>query len=849
MSLQTRTFLLRYGGAVVCIALAVLLRLALEPVIGGYLPIATLYGAVAFIVWFGGYRPALLATVLGYVACDLLFVEPRTEGLGPGVRKLVGLILYLLSCGIIIAVGEAMHIARRRSGFQQRQLEQEAGQRKQAEQDQEQLLQQLREKLTERKRAEEEIVRFNRELRSRADKLQTVLDLVPVGVGIAYDPACRRIIHNPYTSELLGVPAWQNASLSGLIGERPNSYAIYRDGRELPADELPMQIAGTGVEVRDLDVDLVRVGGDTRKLLCFARPLFDAEGHVRGSVGAFLDVTARRAMEEALRQSEARLTHDLEAMTRLQALSTRLMTYDDLRTALADVLENAIWTSRADFSNIQVLNPGTGALEIVAQRGFGQDFLDYFREVREEDDSACARAMKSGESIAIEDVQLEPSFEPHRAIAAAAGFRAVQSTPLESRTGTILGMLSVHFRQPHRVSERDQRLLDLNARHVADFLARLRFEEALKEADRRKDEFLATLAHELRNPLAPIRNALQILRLSSDPRVLEQARIMMERQMGQMVRLIDDLLDVSRITRGKVQLRKERVVLAAVVQNAVEACRPLIGSCGQELIVTLPPEPIFLDADPTRLTQVFSNLLNNSARDSDRGARIDLSASRQGKEVVVKVKDTGIGIPLDMVPRVFELFTQAHRGEQRSQGGLGIGLTLVKRLVEMHGGDIQARSAGRGHGSEFIICLPLLETAAGPSSPADARIDDRPIKSRILVVDDLEDSAESLAMLLRLLGCEVFTAHDGLEAVEAATEFAPDVVLLDIGLPKLDGYEVCRRIRELPHGRETILVAVTGWGQEEDRRKAQEAGFDQHMVKPVEPAAIEKLLKGLTIRR
>jgi signal transduction histidine kinase/DNA-binding response OmpR family regulator len=695
-----------------------------------------------------------------------------------------------------------------------------------------------------------ELRKLHSESKRRADELQTILDILPIGVAIAHDPQCRRITHNPYMSEILSVPAWANASLTAPEIERPNTFTNYRNGIEVPTSELPMQLASTGVEVRDLELDLVCQGRDPRSMLYHARPLFDEQGQVRGSVGVCLDITDRKRAEAQLRASEQRLAAELEAMSRLHALSSRLMAVVDVRTALDDLLENAILSCEADFGNVQVYNPQIKALEIVVQRGFQRDFLDYFLTVRVDDGSACALAMKSGERIVIEDVQEDPAFEPHRSIAAVADFRGVHSTPLKDRNGSVIGMLSVHFRQPHRSSEREQRLLDLYARHASDLIERNRFEEALKEANHRKDEFLATLAHELRNPLAPILNALQIIRLSPNPQTWADARSMMERQLGQMVRLIDDLLDVSRITRGKVLLQRERVELATIVRNAVEACRPLIESCGHELHVSLPPKPLFLDADSTRLTQVFSNLLNNAAKYSDWGAHINLTAERKGKEVVVGVKDTGIGIAPDMLPKVFEWFTQVHRDQKRSHGGLGIGLTLVKRLVEMHGGAIQASSDGPGKGSHFVVRLPLLVSAVDANSQPveDSQSSPSPVKSRILVVDDLKDTAESLAMFLRFMGNEVRIAYDGEEAVDAAAEFHPNLALLDIGLPKLDGYEVCRRIRQLPLGSEMVLVAVTGWGQEEDRRKAKEAGFDHHMIKPVACEAVEKLLQSLPVQ-
>ena len=368
-------------------------------------------------------------------------------------------------------------------------------------------------------------------------------------------------------------------------------------------------------------------------------------------------------------------------------------------------------------------------------------------------------------------------------------------------------------------------------------------EQALREADRKKDEFLATLAHELRNPLAPIRNGLQLMKLAgNDEEAVEQARSMMERQLEQMVRLVDDLMDVSRITRGKVELRKQRLQLAAVVSSAVEACRPLIDQMGHELTVTLPKHPVVVDADLTRLAQVFANLLNNAAKYSDRGGRIWLTVEQQGSDAVVSVRDTGIGIPAANLTSIFDMFSQVDRSLEKSQGGLGIGLTLVKRLIEMHGGRIEAKSEGLGQGSEFVVWLPVVvEALATPIENVDDRAGSKS-SLRILIVDDNKDAADSSGMLLTTMGNVTHLAYDGHEGIEVAERVRPEVILLDIGLPKLNGHETCRRPREQPWGKGIVLIAVTGWGQEEDRRRSHEAGFDHHMVKPVDPLALNKLL-------
>ena len=371
--------------------------------------------------------------------------------------------------------------------------------------------------------------------------------------------------------------------------------------------------------------------------------------------------------------------------------------------------------------------------------------------------------------------------------------------------------------------------------------------EALREADRRKDEFLAMLAHELRNPLAAIRNAVQILlRTDGDARTVRSASEILDRQVGHMVRQVDDLLDVSRISQGKIELRKERTELVPVVNHAIEATRPHCESLGHELTVTLPRNPVYVHGDPIRLAQVVGNLLNNACKFTDKGGRIWLTVEQEGEQAVVRVRDTGMGIAADQLGRIFEMFAQVDTSLESSRSGLGLGLTLVKNLVEMHGGTVEARSAGVGQGSEFVVRLPLLSgpLPALPREPAVVQ----PVSTvprRILVVDDNRDSADSLAMLLKLTGHDVHTAHDGLEAVEAAATFQPDVILLDIGMPRLNGYEAARRIREQQRHKGLTLVALTGWGQEEDRRRSEEAGFDSHLVKPVDLAALTKLLAEL----
>jgi len=379
-------------------------------------------------------------------------------------------------------------------------------------------------------------------------------------------------------------------------------------------------------------------------------------------------------------------------------------------------------------------------------------------------------------------------------------------------------------------------------------------EESLREDDRRKDEFLATLAHELRNPLAPLRNALEVMRLDPDNRELfAHLNEIMERQLGHLVRLVDDLLDVSRITRGKIELRSERLDVAKVVESAQETSRPLIEAGNHQLSVQLPEHAAFVVGDLTRLAQVVANLLNNAAKYTPPNGQIGLSVEPCNGEVLIRVRDNGLGIPPAMLPRVFNMFTQVERTRDHAQGGLGIGLTLVRRLVEMHKGRIEAFSEGTGKGSEFVIHLPLATEALEPhqlDGALDSHLHDGTVRPRlrVLVVDDNLDSLTSLAMLLRMSGDAVRTASDGTAALEVAKSFRPEVVLLDLGLPGMDGYEIGRRIRKMPESKSAILVAQTGWGQDDDRRRSAEAGFDAHLVKPVDPAELQKILESLPKR-
>jgi signal transduction histidine kinase/ActR/RegA family two-component response regulator len=396
-----------------------------------------------------------------------------------------------------------------------------------------------------------------------------------------------------------------------------------------------------------------------------------------------------------------------------------------------------------------------------------------------------------------------------------------------------------------RVAERQRQLEREMSERMAVAQERLHLVDQLRQADRRKDEFLATLAHELRNPLAPLSNAIELWGLvKNSPEQLEELREMMQRQLRQMTRLIDDLLDVSRISRGKIALRTEHVDLRILVTTAVDAVKPIIAANNQRLEIALPDEPVFVQADATRVSQVIGNVLHNAAKYTAESGEIWVRMTHESASAWISIRDTGCGIPPDLLASIFEMFQQVDQTLDRAQGGLGIGLTLAKRLVEMHGGSIDAKSDGPGRGSEFVISLPVdssQEASAGAPAPIASAPSDLPHR-RILVVDDMHESAQTLARMLRAIGQDVATAHDGQAALKYVGESKPEVVFLDIAMPGMNGYEVARRIRALTQIGPPVLIALTGYGQDDDRRRAREAGFDFHLTKPTSIEQLTSLL-------
>ncbi len=416
--------------------------------------------------------------------------------------------------------------------------------------------------------------------------------------------------------------------------------------------------------------------------------------------------------------------------------------------------------------------------------------------------------------------------------------KPIEEDALKSKAGVFFEL----FRQRQEVArQRDElaQMIQTNSRLLEESRQAT---HALQEADRRKDEFLATLAHELRNPLAPILNTIQVLRLNSsqheDPSSLYE---IIERQVQHMVRLVDDLLEVRRITGGKIQLQLELLDVAEVVRNAIETSRPLMTQGKHEFALTPSEHPLFVLGDPVRLTQVIANLLNNAAKYTPEGGRIELISTREGDAAVIRIRDTGLGVPPEMLDKVFDMFTQINRHLKRSQGGLGVGLTLVKRLVELHGGSVAVASEGEGKGAEFTVRLPLAKQTATTESSCDTPSKHKR-SQKILIIDDNLDGLLSLQKLLTICGHEVTTAASGAAGIIQVSEHKPAYVFLDLGMPDMDGYETAQRLRGLPDGKDLVLVALTGWGQETDRHRTRAAGFDHHLVKPVNPAALEELL-------
>ncbi len=873
--MQRSGALVTYGLVTAALAAAVLLRWLVGPFLGDALPFVTLFGAVAIGVWAGGWQPAVFAAILGYIAAAILFI-PGGLSLA-GFNGVIGLAAYLFTCALIIALGQSMRTARATANEQRETLQ-----------------------VTFRSIGDAVITTGTdfriTYLNGVAEALTGWSEHAAIGQHI--DSVFR--IVNESTRLPVDNPAVRAVREGIVMGLANHTILLRKDGGELPIDDsaAPIKdahgtVKGCVLIFRDVTMQR-RMEQDRARELLTARVLASiVENSDDAIISKSLDGTIQSWNAAAERLFGYPAEHAVGRHISLVIPSDRLSEEDRIIASIkagqqVDHFETErirsdgrrLWVSltispvKDDAGN--VVGASKIARDITSQRE---------AEVRERqllDEAAkfVTLVENSTDFIGICDVQGVPFFV-NRAGLELVGLDSIdaarplhvsdfffpedQQRVMEEFFPQVLatghGELEVRFRhfktgQARWMVYKVLALADQTGQRIGfatvsqDITERKRMEDSLRSlaadlsrADQRKNEFLAMLAHELRNPLAPISNATQALRLAvGDERLVRSATDMLDRQVGQMSRLVDDLLDMSRITRGKIELRRQRVELTPIINHSVEAVRALYRNLDRELTVSTPPHPMFLDGDPARLAQVVGNLLNNAFKFTDPGGRISLVVEHEGDQAVIRVTDNGIGIPPDQLLHVFEMFAQIDTSLERSRDGLGIGLTLVKTIVEMHEGSIQARSEGPGCGSAFTVRLPVLVEAAASVEPAPLAHALTGRGRRVLIVDDNPDGAESLAMLLELHGHQTYKAHDGFEALNAVERLRPDAVLLDIGLPNLDGYQVCQRIRQEFWGRDLLLIALTGWGQQEDRQRSREAGFNNHLVKPVDPNALLSLL-------
>ena len=1002
-----------YAAAGAALVAAVVLRWLLDPLMGDTLPLVTLFGAVAATVWIGGYRPAILVGALGYLACNYLFIPPRSQLGIFNVGHVVGVLAYLFTCTVIIGFGEAARRAQHRA-TQRRELLQvtlrsigdavittDVNGRVT-------YLNAVAEALTGWTHAEAvggpldgvfRIVNEDTRLPVANPAIRALREGVVVGLAnhtvliqkngievpiddsaapirdeagqvagcvlIFRDVSAQRRMEQDkarqfITARLLasivestddavisksldGVIQTWNAAATRVFGHNAEHAVGRHISLIIPPDRLSEEdeiIARlrAGQRIEHFETERVRADGQRITVSLTISPIQDDTGQIVGASKIVRDVSRQRQSEQRERDlladgvaANAKFHAFFEQGARFAVLmdvngtilEPNRLSWDACGYTREQVIGKPIWEGPWWTPSPELANRlRIGAAETAAGQNFRAE-LPYFiadgterfaaitiQPIRDETGRVLFLALSgnditerkraeadrekfvtlvetSTDFIGMCDLNGVPFFV-NRAGLAMVGLDDLEQarrTPvadfffpedrqriMEEFFPSVVdeghGEIEIRFRhfktgearwmaykvlslpdetgRPIAIATVSQDVTE--RKQLADSLSSLAAD--LSEADRRKNEFLAMLAHELRNPLAPISNAARALRLAaSDGAAAHPAAEMLERQVGQMARLVDDLLDMSRITRGKIELRKERITLAPIISHAVEAVRGVYRSLQHELTVTMPPQPVYLDADPTRVAQIVGNLLNNAAKFTDKGGHVWLSVEPTGDQAVIRVRDSGIGIDAEQLVRIFEMFTQVDTSLERSRDGLGIGLTLVKTLVEMQGGTVQAFSEGLGRGSEFVVCLPAVSDAAAMVPRAASGEPPPMMRRRVLIVDDNEDGAESLALLLELGGHETHQAHDGEQAIEAAERLRPDAVLLDIGLPGMNGYEVCRLIRQRPWGKDIFLVAVTGWGQEEDRQRSEEAGFDEHMVKPADHDLLMNLLVAMPRRK
>jgi PAS domain S-box-containing protein len=865
--------LVRYALCFAILAAAIALRFALDPILGDAFPLVTLFGAVAATVWLSGVRAGIAVSLAGYAACAYLFIPPR-GGVHLDASGATGFAAYFFTCALIVGFGEKMRRAQNAARAEREVLSvtlrsigdavittdtkgnvtylnsvaEETTGWTVSEARGEPLDRVFRivnedtrapvENPAHRALREGRVVGLaNHTLLLRKDGTERPIDdsAAPIRdengevsgcVLVFRDVTEQRRLERNQAAELVTAnrlaaivessdDAIVGKSLNGVIkewnaaAERLFGYSADEAiGRHISLVIPPERIAEedriiaelkAGRRVEHFETERLRRDGRRISVSLTISPIKDASGNVIGASKIARDVTGKKALE----QERQRFVTLVESSTDFIGIS--------------DLNGTPLFVNRAGLSKV-----GLDSLEAANATTVWEFFFDEDRErIRNELFPAVLR-----------DGHGEMEIRFRHFVTGEAVWMAYKVVTLRDDEGTPVAFATVS----QDISER---------KRMTDRLAKLAYD--LTEADRKKNEFLATLAHELRNPLAPITGMLEVMKRSDgNTDTQERARDIIDRQVKQLVRLVDDLLDLNRVTHGRLELRPADVEVKAIVEDAVDASRPYLESARHRLHLDLPPEPVRLHVDPARLAQVLGNLINNSCKYTPNGGTIWVSVQKQAKELVLSVKDTGVGIPPEKQGAIFEMFTQLEPSPAGAPGGLGIGLTLVKQLVTMHGGTIEVRSGGTGQGSEFIVRLPLQDAGA-PRAPEPAKISEFPAARchRVLVVDDNLDAAETLQLLLELWGNEAHVAHDGQETLEAVQRLAPDIVLLDIGLPDMSGLEVCRRLRAQPGGKGLVLLALTGWGQEEDRRQSMAAGFDGHLVKPVNHDELQQLLQAL----
>ena len=782
----------RYSFTVLAVAIATAVRLMLDPWLDERFVFATYFFAVFLAAWYGGFGPALLATVLGALCATYFLLPPRDSFLLDGTDIRFGLALYLLvSLGTTLLGGRM-----RRTRDEARALAAEA-------------------------------VRQREALRISEERYRNMVESAHEGIW-QLDAEGRTRFANRRMAEML------RCSPKELSGSNVAQF-LDEEGQQRihTLRERRMQGIAEHVEIR-----FHRRDGPPLWALVSAAPLYNENGEFDGVLGMLSDISDWKRAGNTTRF--------------LADASAALASVSDYESTLQKVATLAV-PFFADWATVDMLDEH-GELKRIAVAHVDPTKVELAHEIHRRyppDPNApqgvwnIVRTGRPELVPTITDEMLAASIrdEEQLAVLRDLGLTSYMGVPISVR-GRPIGALTFIMAESARAYDaHDLAAAEDLASRAASAVENARLYQALRDSDRRKDEFLALLGHELRNPLAPISNALQVLKLpNADGAIGERARTMMERQLEHLVRLVDDLLDVSRIMSGKVELRREPVELATLIARAVETVQPHLESESHELVLELDPEPLCVDGDIVRLAQVVANLLNNAAKYTERGGRIVLRASREGDDAVLSVRDNGIGIRTEFLPRIFDMFFQAERRTREASGGLGLGLSLVRGLVEMHDGRVEAHSEGSGRGSEFIVRLPLIETArssveiAPPVSTAEG------VVRRVLIVDDNVDAADSLAMLLRLDGQDVSVAYDGAAALVLAEARPPHIALVDLGMPVMDGFELARRFRAHEELKTAKLVAMTGWGQPEDRERTRVAGFDHHLVKPVGGEALRRLL-------